>query len=86
MAAVGDYVALAASPQKILFILAVASVYLFVVATVAIDAMWQNAICILYHFICILWDETDNMRMPPDENVDILIRGTVRYWASLSPY
>ncbi len=84
-AAVGDYVALGATSQRILFILAVAAVHLFAVATVAIDAMWQEAICILYHCICILWEKTDNIRLSPDKNVDILIHGTVRYWASTSP-
>ncbi len=39
MAAVGDYVALAAAPQRIPFILVVTIVYLFAVEAVATDAM-----------------------------------------------
>ncbi len=28
-------------------------------------------------------ERKDNICLPPDENVDILIQGTVRYWASI---
>jgi hypothetical protein len=38
-----------------------------------------------YYDTCILWDEIDNVHMQPDEIDDNLIRGTVRYRASLSP-
>ena len=79
---------MAAARLRIHFILAVAAVSFLAVAAVAIDAIRQNEYVystVQYYDICILWDETDNVRLPPDENVQNLIHGTVRYWASLSP-
>jgi len=45
----------------------------------------QYVICIQHYGtgICILWDETDNVRLPPDEIAEFCIHGTVRYWTSL---
>ena len=85
-AAVGDGVALAAAPQIIRLDLAIAAEYSLAIAGVAVDEIWRVAICIQNYGICILWDETNNVRMPPDEIADFLIHGTVRYWTSLSPH
>ena len=73
------------APQIIRLILEIAAEYSFAVAGVAGDAIGRVAICIQYYGICIMWDETNNVRMPPDEIAEILIHGTVRYWASLTP-
>jgi len=76
---------LTTTPQIIRLILAVEAEYSLAVAAVAIDAIRRDAICIQYYGICILWDETNIVRLPPDEIVEFLIHGTVQYWASLSP-
>jgi len=31
----------------------------------------SNTYTVLYYGICILWDEKDNTRLPPDENAEI---------------
>jgi hypothetical protein len=76
---------LTTTPQIIRLILPVVAENYLAVAAVAVDAILRDAICLQYYGICILWDETDNVRLPPDEITEFLIHGTVRYWASLSP-